>query len=118
MSGNGGIDSIFKIGWNWVSAKEQYSFDDTELDSHVPSVVVPALLFPTSNKPGTLDVQLATVLLPTPALPKKTFAVSFSSQEFVMIPFLEFLTHIQVLYKNQSCKMTQETFSFTVFEYL
>ena len=61
-----------------------------ELDSHVPSVVVPELTFPTSNNPGKLDVQLAIVLLPTPAFPKKTFEVSLPSQEFVMIPFQKF----------------------------
>ena len=59
-----------------------------ELESHVPRVVVPPLTVPTSNNPGTLEIQLATVLLPTPAFPKKTFAVSFPTHEFVIIPFL------------------------------
>ena len=42
---------------------------------------------PTSNNPGKLDTQLATVLFPTPAFPKKAFAVSLPMQDEVMIPF-------------------------------
>ena len=82
---------------------------NTELDSHVPSVVVPESTFPTSNKPGKLDVQLATVLLPAPAFPRKTFEVSFPLHEFVMIPFSEFITtnHCCLSMQTHSCLRAQ-----------
>ena len=53
----------------------------------MPSVVVPALVFPTLKMPGNVVIQPVIVDLPTPALPKKIFAVSFPTQEFVITFF-------------------------------
>ena len=44
---------------------------------------------PTSNKPGKLETKLVTVLFPTPAFPKKTFAVNLPSHEPLIIPFMD-----------------------------
>ena len=62
----------------------------SELDNQVPSVVVPESTVPTSNSPGLLEVKLATVLFPTPAFPKNTFAVSGPWHEFDIIPLKDF----------------------------